>query len=117
MENIYDIIEKIKSLDEIRENKRKEAAERLQREICAFVAHYGQVSTDECPSTWLKYVLLREGNVLIRKDDEDDNMEEFEVRNLSLVEMEFIRKFIVDTLNNDLQYQEDEIDRYIDLYL
>ena len=117
MKNIYDMLARVDFLDEIRENERKKAAVQLQAEITAFVAHYGQVCTpDECPSTWRLYVLLCNGNVLIRKDAEDDNMEEFEIRNLSLAEMEFLRGFMVDTLNNDLQYQEDEIGRYIDLY-
>lgn len=111
------MIERVNFLDEIRETERKKAAEQLQKEVCAFVAHYGQVSTDECPSTWRLYVLLCNGNVLIRKDDEDDNMEEFKIENLSLVEMEFIRKFMVDTINHDLQYEEEEIDRYQNLYL
>jgi hypothetical protein len=117
MVNIFNMIERVNFLDEIRETERKKAAEQLQKEVCAFVAHYGQVSTDECPSTWHLYVLLCNGNVLIRKDDEDDNMEEFKIENLSLVEMEFIREYMVDTLNRDSQYIDDEIERYIDLYL
>ena len=117
MVNIFNMIERVNFLDEIRETERKKAAVQLQEEIRIFVAHYGQASTDECPSTWHLYVLLCNGNVLIRKDDEDDNMEEFEVGNLSLVEMEFIRKFMVDTINHDLQYIDDEIDRYQNLYL
>ena len=115
MKNIYDMLARVESLADVWESERKKAAVQLQAEICAFVAHYGQASTDECPSTWHLYVLLEDGNVLIRKDDEDDNMEEFEVKNLSLVEMEFIREFMVDTLYNDIQYQEDEIDKYINL--
>lgn len=83
MENIYAMLARVDFLDEIRENEKRKAAEQLQAEICAFVAHYGYASTD--------------------------------VRNLSLVEMEFLHEFMIDTLNNDLQYQEDEIDRYIDL--
>ena len=104
------MLSRVACLDEIREHERKAAAERLQKDICAFVAHYGQTFTDEC-----SYVLLREGNVLIRKDDEDEG-EEVEVENLSFEEMEFLRKFMVEHINLDLQYQEDEIDRYIDLY-
>ena len=117
MVNIFNMIERVDFLDDVRENERKKAAVQLQAEVCTFVAHYGQVSTDECPSTCHLYVLLCNGNVLIRKDDEDDNMEEFEVGNLSLVAMEFIREFMVSTLKNDLQYQEDEIDRYKNLCL
>ena len=63
-------------------------------DLCAFVAHYGKV-------------------YIIRNDDE---CKEVELKDLSIKEMEFLRKFMVDTLYNDLQYHEDEIDRYIDLY-
>ena len=80
------MLTRVDFLDEIRENEKKEAAERLHNELYAFVAHYGYAG------------------------------KEVEVENLTLEEMEFLRKFIVDTLYNDLQYQEDEIDRYIDLY-
>ena len=116
MENIYAMIERVNFLNDVKENEKNEAAEMLQGEICAFVAHEGQVSTDECPNTWRTYVLLREGNVLIRNDDEDEG-EEVEVENLILEEMEFLRKFMVDTLNHELQYQEDDIDRYKNLCL
>ena len=112
MENIYAMLSRVDFLDEVRENERKAAAVQLQEEICAFVAHYGQTSTDECPSSSYLYVLLCNGNVILRTDDEDDNMEEFEVRNLSPVEMEFIKKFMVDTINHDLHSMEEEIDRY-----
>lgn len=114
MENIYAMLARVDFLDEIRENEKRKAAEQLQAEICAFVAHYGYASTDKCPSTWRTYVLLGEG-LILRKKEEDDEGEEVEVRNLSLVEMEFLHEFMIDTLNNDLQGQEDEIDRYIDL--
>ena len=117
MVNIFNMMARVDFLDEIREVERKKAAIQLQEEIRAFVTHYGQASTDTCPSTGHLYVLLRDGNVLIRKDDEDDNMEEFEVGNLSLIGMEFIKKFMVDTLNHDLQYLEEEIDRYTNLCL
>ena len=114
MENIYAMLARVDFLDEIRENERKKAAVQLQEEMRAFVTHYGQASTDTYPSTGHLYVLLCNGNVLIRKDDEDDNMEEVEVGNLylSLVEMEFIREYMVDTLNRDSQYIEEEIGRY-----
>ena len=117
MENIYAMLARVDFLDEVRENERKEAAKELHNNVCAFVAHYGQVSTDACPSTCSTYVLLCNGNVLIRKDDEDDNMEEVEVENLSIEEMEALHQFMVDTINHDLQYQEDEIDRYQNLCL
>ena len=111
MKNIYAMLSQVDFLDEIRKNERKAAAERLQKDICAFVAHYGKASTDEC-----SYVLLRDGNILIRKDDEDEG-EEVGAENLSLEEMEFLRKFMVERINLDLQYQEDEIDRYTNLCL
>ena len=112
MENIYAMLARVDFLDEVRETERKAATEMLHNEICAFVAHYGQSSTDECPSSWYLYVLLCNGNVILRTDDEDDNMEEFKIENLSLVEMEFIKKFMVDTINHDLHRIEEEIDRY-----
>ena len=117
MENIYAMLARVDFLDEVRENERKEAAKELHNNVCAFVAHYGQVSTDACPSTCSTYVLLCNGNVLIRKDDEDDNMEEVEVFHLNIEEMEFLKKFIVDTLYNDIQYLEDEINRYQNICL
>ena len=117
MVNIFDMLSRVDFLDEVRVNERKKAAEMLQNSVCAFVAHYGQVSTDACPSTCSTYVLLCNGNVLIRKDDEDDNMEEVEVFHLNIEEMEFLKKFIVDTLYNDLQYLEDEINRYQNICL
>ena len=94
MENIYAMLARIDFLDEVMENERKKAAKVLQDEMRTFVAHYGQV-------------------YIIRKDDE---CKEVELKDLSIEEIEFLRKFMVDTLNNDPQYQEDEIDRYIDLY-
>ena len=117
MENIYAMLARVDFLDEVRENERKEAAKELHNNVCAFVAHYGQVSTDACPSTCSTYVLLCNGNVLIRKDDEDDNMEEVEVENLSIEEMEALHQFMVDTINHDLQYLEDEINRYQNICL
>ena len=116
MVNILNMLKRVASLNDIREDERKKAAEQLQAEIATFVAHYGQASTDECPSTWHFYVLLCNGNVLNIRNDDDPNMEEFEVGNLSLGEMEFIREFMVDTINHDIQCLEDEIGRYQDLY-
>ena len=116
MVNIFNMLARVDFLDEIRENERRSAAKTLQAELCAFVAHYGQVSTDRCPSTWLLYGLMCNGSILIRKDDEDEG-EEVEIKNLSLAEMEFLREFMVDTLNHDLQYQDEEIDRYKNLCL
>ena len=115
MENIYDMIVRVDFLVEVRENEKNKAAERLQDEMRIFVAHYGQASTDECPSTWCTYVLLREGNgnVLVKNDEDEDKVE---VENLTLKEMEFLREFMVEHINHDLQILEDEIERYQDLY-
>lgn len=115
MENIYAMLARVDFLDEIRENERKKAAEMLQNAVCAFVAHYGYACTDTCMSTWRTYTLLREG-LILRKKEEEDEGESVEIRNLSLVEMNFIHEFMVDTLNRDSQYIEDEIEKYIDLY-
>ena len=116
MENIFDMIKRVDFLNDVRESKRMAAAEVLQKEMCAFVAHYGQVSTDECQSTWHLYVLLRNGNVLIRKENEDEEVE-IEGKNLSIEEMKFLHEFMKETLYNDIQYQEDEIDRYTNICL
>ena len=94
------MLARVDSLDEIIENERKEAAKRLHNDLCAFIAHYGQVYK----SKGCSYSLFRNG-------------EEVELGNLNIEEMEILYKFMVDTLNNDIQYQEDEIDRYIDLCL
>lgn len=115
MANVFDMLSRVDFLDEFRANERKKAAEMLQNEVCAFVAHYGYVCTERCTATLHTYVLTRDGLVRRMQNDEDEEYEEVEVENLSLVEMEFLHEFIVDTLNNDIQYQEDEIDRYIDL--
>ena len=95
MENIYDMLARVDFLDEVRENERKEAAERLRNNLCAYIAHYG--------------------NVLIIRNGEEG--EEVEVENLTLEEMESLHKFMVECINQDLQYQEEEIGRYQDLCL
>lgn len=95
MDNIYDMLARTNLLDEIMENERKEAAKRLRNDLGAFIAHYG--------------------NVLIIRNGEEG--EEVDLEKLSIEEMESLYKFMVDTLNNDIQYQEDEIDRYINLCL
>ena len=115
MKNIYAMLAKVKSLDEIRANEKRNASAKFLHEMCAFVAHYGEAITDECPSTWRTYVLLRDESILRKKEDEEEG-ETIEVNSLSLVEMEFIHQFMVDTLNHDSEYIEDEIDRFIDLY-
>ena len=116
MENIYAMLKRVDFLNDVVESERIKAAEMLQKEIRAFTAHYGQASTDKCPSTWHLYVLLCDGNILIRKD-EDDEGKEVEVINLSLQEMGFLREFMVDTINHNLQYQEGAIDRYTNICL
>lgn len=116
MENIYAMLKRVDFLNDVVESERIKAAEVLQKEIRAFTAHYGQVSTDKCPSTWHLYVLLCDGNILIRKD-EDDEGKEVEVINLSLQEMGFLREFMVDTINHNLQYQEGAINRYTNICL
>ena len=100
MDNIYDMLARTDILDEIMENERKEAAKRLHNDLCAFIAHYGQVYK----SKGCSYSHIRDG-------------EEVELGNLYIEEMEILYKFMVDTLNNDIQYQEDEIDRYTNFCL
>lgn len=100
MDNIYDMLERIDFLDEIMENERKEAAKRMHNDLCAFIAHYGQVYKSKGGS----YSFIRNGG-------------EVEWGNLYIEEMESLYKFMGDTLNNDFQCQEDEIDRYINLCL
>ena len=114
MENIYAMLSRVDFLDEVRETERISAAERLHNEICAFVAHYGYASTDECPSTGCSYSLLRDGLILRKKEEEGESVT---IRDLSIEEMEFIRKFMVDTINRDSQYIDDEIGRYQNLCL
>lgn len=111
MANVFDMIEQINFLNDFKESRRLAASKVLQKEIAAFAAHYGQASTDECPSTGSLYVLLYNGNVLIRKENDDEEVE-IAVGNLSIEEMEFLMEFMVDTLNHDLQYQNEAIDRY-----
>lgn len=115
MENRYAMRARVDFLDEIREKEREKAAEVLQDEIATFVAHYGYASTERYTITWRTYVLLREGIILRKK--EDDEGKRVTIKDLSLAEMKFLKEFMVETLNNDIQYIEDEIDRYIDLYL
>ena len=114
MKNIYAMLARVDFLDEIREAERTKAAEALQNWIATFVEHYGYSSTDKCPSTCRTYELLREG-LILRKKEEDDEGESVEIRNLSLPEMEFLREHMENIINNDIQYQEDEIGRYQDL--
>ena len=115
MENIYDIIKKIESLNEIKEQKRIAAAERLQEEICAFVAHIGHSYTYECESTGISYELLDDKTILAR--DEDNNEQRVEVQLLYLEEMEFLHEHIVKVLSDELLYEEDEIRGYQNLCL
>ena len=114
MANIFNMLARVDSLEESREWKRKNAAEMLQKEVCAFVAHYGYACTEECPCTLLTYTILRDG-LILRKKEEDDPGEVFQVGDLSIAEMEFIHEFMVDTLHHDSQYIEDELQRYINL--
>ena len=109
MASIFDIIERIDSLDEIREWKKQEAAEKLRKEICAFVTHVGHSYTYECPTTGLSYELMDDGTIL----DKEQRVE----LNLYLEEMELIREHLYDVLNAELLYDEDEIDRYTNLCL
>ena len=115
MKNIYAMLARVDFLDEIRENERKKAAESLKTEMCAFTSHYGEASTEECPYTWQTYVLLRDGSIL-RKREEDDEGETLNVDSLSLAEMEWIHQFMVESINHDLEFIENEIERFIDLY-
>lgn len=116
MENIYAMIERIESLNEIKEQKRIEAAKRLQREICAFVAHIGHSYVYECPYTGLSYELLDDGTILAK--DEDSNKEQgIEVKDLYLEEMEHLHEHIVEVLSDELHLEEDEIGRYQNLCL
>ena len=110
MENIYDIIREIESLNEIKERMRIEAAKRLQKEICAFVAHIGHSYVYECPYTGLSYELLDDAIILAR--DEDSNEQRVEVQLLYLEEMEHLHEHIVEVLSDELHLEEDEIGRY-----
>ena len=115
MANIFDMIERIESIGKIKEQKRIEAQQMLKREICAFVAHIGHSYVYECESTGLSYELLDNGTILAK--DEDSNNEQRVELNLYLEEMELIRKHIVEVLNAELLYDEDELDRYTNLCL
>ena len=88
MENIYAMLARVDFLDEIRAEKRRAAAKVLQEATNKFVAHYGHVKETEV-----------------------------EVENLSIEEMEALHQFMVDTINHDLQYLEDEINRYQNICL
>ena len=116
MAKVYDMIERVDFLDEIRETERKKAAERLQNEIRAFVTYEGQSYTYDCPSTGCSYSLLCDGNILIKEDD-DAEEEEIEVKDLSIEEMETLREFMVDMLDTEIKYEKEEIDRYTNLCL
>ena len=115
MENIYAMLEEIEFLEAIKETEREKAAIQLQKEMCAFVAHFGYVCTDKCRCTWRTYVLLGDG-IILRKKEEDEEGETLEVNSLSLGEMEFLHGFMVDTLNRESEYIKDAVERYIDLY-
>ena len=111
------MIERVNFLNDVKEIERKAAAEMMQKDVCAFVAHEGQSYTYDCPSTRCSYSLLCDGNVLIRKDDEDAEEEAIEVKDLSIEEMEILHEFMVYMLDTEIQYEEEEIDRYTNLCL
>ena len=115
MENIYAMIERIESLNLVKEQKRIEAAKVLRMEICAFVAHIGHSYTYECPITGLSYELLDDAIILAR--DEDSNEQRVEVQLLYLEEMEHLHEHIVEVLSDELLYEEEEIDRYTNFCL
>ena len=116
MTNIFDMIARVDLLNEIRENEIAKAAVQLQAEIDAFVAHYGYAYTGRCPITGHTYALLRDGLILRKKeDDNDDEGETVTIKDISLEEMEFLRGFMVECIHYDSKYIEDDIDRYIDL--
>lgn len=100
MDNIYVMLARTNLLGEILENEREEAAERLRNELGAFIMHYSQVYKS------------KSGSYSFNRNDEVVRLE-----NLNIEEMESIYKFMVDTLNNDIQYQEYVIDRYKNLCL
>ena len=115
MENIYDMIERIESLNLVKEQKRIAASKVLQEEICAFVAHIGHSYVYECESTGISYELLEDAIVIAR--DEDSNEQRVEVQLLYLEEMEFLHEHIVKVLSDELLYEEDEIRGYQNLCL
>ena len=100
MDNIYDMLANTDFLDELMENEREKAAKRLCNDLDAFIEHYGQIYKS------------KRGSYTFNRNDGDVKLE-----NLSIEEMENLYKFMVDTLEDDIQYQEDEIDRYINLCL
>lgn len=113
MENIHDMLERVHYLEDFREKAREAAVQKMQADLCAFVANYGYLCTKEYPYTNSTYVrILREGLILRKKKK---TVKIIGVRDLTLEEMESIKKFMVDTLNNDIQYHEDEINRYTGL--
>jgi len=116
MAKVYDMIERVDFLNDVKEIEKKAAAEVLKKEIRAFVMHEGQSYTYDCPSTGCSYSLLCNGNVLI-KDDEDAEEKEVEMENLTPEEMEILREFMVYMLDTEIQYEEEEIDRYTNLCL
>ena len=116
MTKVHDMIERVNFLNDVKEIEKKAAAEMLQNEICAFVTHEGQSYTYDCPSTGCSYSLLCDGNILIKEDD-DAEEEEIEVKDLSIEEMEILREFMVDMLDTEIKYEEEEIDRYTNLCL
>lgn len=115
MANIFDMIERIESLDIVKEQKRIEAQQMLKKEICAFVVHIGHSYVYECESTGLSYELLYDGTIIAK--DEDEGKEQRIELNLYLEEMELIREHLYDVLNAELLYDEDELDRYTNLCL
>ena len=115
MESIYAMLAKIHSLEEDMVDERKVAVKKMQAGLCMFVERYGYLCTDECPCTGNTYVLQREG-LILRKGKKDYVGKIIRVQDLTLKEMEFIKKFMVDTLNNDTQHLNDVIGRYIGLY-
>jgi len=100
MENINDMLVRLNSLDETMEKERKEAARRLRHDLGAFIARYGYIYKS------------KNGSYSFNRNDG-----EVKLGNLNIEEMERLHKFMIDTLNNDIQYQEDMIARYIDLCL
>ena len=116
MAKVYDMIERVNFLNDVKEIEKKAAAEMLQNEMRAFVTHEGQSYTYDCPSTGCSYSLLCDGNILIKEDD-DAEEEEIEVKDLSIEEMEILREFMVYMLDTEIKYEEEEIDRYTNLCL
>lgn len=116
MARVHDMIERVNFLNDVKEIEKKAAAEMLQSEMRAFVTHEGQSYTYDCPSTGCSYSLLCDGSILIKEDD-DAEEEEIDVKDLSIEEMENLREFMVDMLDTEIKYEEEEIDRYTNLCL